>query len=118
MRKGDKLKGFSVEPSRNGMNAKKTAFKGWRLPDVGPAPDLAKVKFGEPIKLFNGKDLTGWKLINQKQANGFKVVDGVLINDPVNEEGKRVNFGNLRTDLFTRRPQKSFLSEFGVNANN
>ena len=75
-----------------------TKFNGWKLPDPGSAPDLSKVKFGEPITLFNGKDLTGWRLINPKQANGFKVVDGVLVNDPVNKEGQRVNFGNLRTD--------------------
>ncbi|MBT3383973.1 MAG: DUF1080 domain-containing protein [Prolixibacteraceae bacterium] len=97
-RKGDKLEGVLVEPSRDGMGANKTKFKGWKLPDVGPAPDLSKVKYGEPIELFNGKDLTGWKLINPKQANGFKVLDGVLINDPVNETGERVRFGNLRTE--------------------
>jgi hypothetical protein len=97
-RKGDKLEGFSSEPNRDGMGVSTLKFKGWRLPAVPPAPDLSKVKYGEPIKLFNGKDLTGWRLINPKQANGFKVVDGVLVNDPVNPEGQRVNFGNLRTE--------------------
>lgn len=97
-RKGDKLDGVLVEPARNGMSINETNFKGWKLPDIGPAPDLSKVKYGEPIELFNGKDLAGWKLINPNQANGFKVVDGVLINDPVNVEGQRVNFGNLRTE--------------------
>lgn len=98
IRKGDKFSGTLTEPARDGMNLVTTKFKGWRLPDPGPAPDLSQVKYGEPIQLFNGKDLTGWRLINPKQANGFKVVDGVLVNDPVNEEGRRVNFGNLRTD--------------------
>jgi hypothetical protein len=96
--KGDKLEGTMTEPARDGMSVILLKFKGWKLPDPGPAPDLSKVKFGEPIQLFNGKDLTGWKLINPKQANGFKVVDGVLVNDPVNPEGQRVNFGNLRTE--------------------
>lgn len=98
VRKGDKLTGEMSEPARNGMGFSTLKFKGWKLPDPGPAPDLSKVKFGESITLFNGKDLTGWRLINPKQANGFKVVDGVLVNDPVNKEGQRVNFGNLRTD--------------------
>lgn len=98
VRKGDKLTGVLTEPSRDGVGMSKTKFKGWKLPDPGSAPDLSKVKYGEPIQLFNGKDLTGWKLINPKQANGFKVVDGVLVNDPVNPEGQRVNFGNLRTE--------------------
>ncbi len=97
-RKGDKLEGVSSEPQRDGMGVSTLKFKGWRLPAVPPAPDLSKVKYGTPIQLFNGKDLTGWKLINPKQANGFKVVDGNLVNDPVNPEGQRVNFGNLRTE--------------------
>lgn len=97
-RKGDKFTGILTQASRDGMSASETKFKGWKLPDVGEAPDLSKVKYGEAIQIFNGKDLTGWKLINPKQANGFKVVDGVLVNDPVNKEGQRVNFGNLRTE--------------------
>ena len=97
-RKGDKLEGFSSEPNRDGMGVSTLKFKGWRLPPVPAAPDLSKVKYGTPIQLFNGKDLTGWKLINPKQANGFKVIDGNLVNDPVNPEGQRVNFGNLRTE--------------------
>jgi len=98
VRKGDKLTGVLSEPARDGVGINETKFKGWILPDPGSAPDLSKVKYGEPIQLFNGKDLTDWKLINPKQANGFKVVDGVLVNDPVNPEGQRVNFGNLRTE--------------------
>ncbi len=97
-RKGDKLTGTSVEPNRDGMGVSTLKFKGWKLPPVPAAPDLSKVKYGTPIQLFNGKDLTGWKLINPKQANGFKVIDGNLVNDPVNPEGQRVNFGNLRTE--------------------
>ncbi|MCK5730199.1 MAG: DUF1080 domain-containing protein, partial [Draconibacterium sp.] len=97
-RKGGKFTGVLVEPARNGKGVNETKFNGWKLPDVGVAPDLSKVKFGEPIQLFNGKNLDGWKLINPKQTNGFKVVDGVLVNDPVNKDGERVNFGNLRTE--------------------
>jgi hypothetical protein len=62
------------------------------------APDLSKVKYGTPLKLFDGKDLTGWRLINPNQANGFKVINGDLVNDPVNPEGQRLSFGNIRTD--------------------
>ncbi len=97
-RKGEKVTGVMTEPSRDGKMVNTLGFKGWKLPLPLEAPDLKAVKYGEPIKLFNGKDLAGWRLINPKQANGFKVVDGVLVNDPVNEEGERVNFGNLRTD--------------------
>jgi len=44
-----------------------TTFKGKKLPPVPPAPDLNNVKYGEPITLFNGKDLTGWTLTNPEQ---------------------------------------------------
>ena len=63
-----------------------------------PAPDLAKVKFGEPICLFNGKNLDGWELTNPQAANGWSVKDGVLTNSVVQTPGKpHKHFGNLRT---------------------
>lgn len=99
VRDGEKLNGILLTPARNGMRLDTTAFTGTRLPEVGPAPDLSALKYGEPINLFNGTDLTGWRLINEKQANGFKVVDGMLVNDPVQKEGEpHVSYGNLRTE--------------------
>ena len=95
---GDKVFGTLVSPTRDGMNISTQRFTGWKLAVPGPAPDLSKVKYGTPVKLFNGKDLTGWRLINPNQANGFKVENGELINDPVRAEGQRAGFGNLRTD--------------------
>ena len=96
---GDKLDGILLSPRRNSLSVDTTTFSGVKLPPVPPAPDLANLKFGKPISLFNGKDLSGWKLINEKQANGFKVVDGLLVNDPVQPEGgQRVSYGNLRTE--------------------
>ena len=97
-RTGNNLTGTLTTPSRDGMSVSTRKFIGWRLTDPGPAPDLSKVKYGTPIKLFNGKDLTGWRLINPRQANGFKVENGELINDPVSPEGQRISFGNIRTD--------------------
>ena len=95
----DKIKGLLLNPRRSGLGVDSTSFTGKKLPPVPPAPDLSKVKYGEPIVLFNGKDLTGWKLINEKQVNGFKVVDGVLINDPVQTEGQpHISYGNIRTE--------------------
>ena len=97
-RTGDNLTGTLITPSRDGMSVTKRKFVGWRLADPAPAPDLSKVKYGTPVKLFNGKDLTGWRLINPNQANGFKVINGELVNDPVSPEGQRLSFGNIRTD--------------------
>jgi hypothetical protein len=97
-RTGNKLTGTLVSPTRDGMGITTRKFSGWRLAVPGPAPDLSKVRYGAPIRLFNGKDLTGWRLINLNQANGFKVINGELVNDPVSPEGQRLSFGNLRTD--------------------
>ncbi len=95
---GEKLDGVSISPSHDGIGASKLPFTGWKLPDVPPAPDLSKVKYGEPVELFNGKDLSGWRLINPGRPNGFKVVDGVLVNDPVQKAGEHIYYGNLRTE--------------------
>ena len=97
-RSGDMLIGTMINPSRDGMSSSKRIFTGWRLDYPAPAPDLSKVRYGAPINLFNGRDLTGWRLINPNQVNGFKAVNGELRNEPVSPEGQRISFGNLRTD--------------------
>lgn len=95
---GENITGILLSPRRNGLSVDTTLFTGTKLPPVPPAPDLAAVKYGEPVNLFNGKDLSGWKLINEKQVNGFKVIDGTLVNDPVQKEGEaHISYGNLRT---------------------
>ena len=72
-------------------------FTGKRIPPVPPAPDLARVRFGEPISLFNGKDLSGWKTLG-KDPSAWKVVDGILRNDAVQEPGKHKSYANIRTE--------------------
>lgn len=95
----DKITGWLLTPRRNGLGVDSTSWVGIKLPPVPPAPDMANVKFGKPITLFNGKDLAGWKLINEKQVNGFKVVNGILVTDPVQTEGSpHISYGNLRTE--------------------
>jgi len=93
---GDSLTGSTVKTKENGKPFGQAEFTGKRLPAIPATPDLAKVKFGEPISLFNGKDLTGWRLIKADDMNGWSVEDGALINRVVKEPGK--HFGNLRTD--------------------
>lgn len=72
--------------------------EGMRIPPLPPKPNLSKVKFGGPIELFNGKDLAGWKLSNARQLNGWKAVDGVLVNESPKETFEPFSrYGNLRT---------------------
>jgi hypothetical protein len=93
------ISGTMTMPNRNGMGLKMESFKGTLLPDAPSTPDLGSVKYGSPIQLFNGKDLSGWKLIGNKRKNGFKAVNGELVNDPVQpDDGGHVYYGNLRTE--------------------
>ena len=55
-------------------------FTGKRTPPLPKQPDLSKVKFGAPIPLFNGKDLTGWRPHESDKINGWSVRDGVMVN--------------------------------------
>jgi hypothetical protein len=99
VKNGDKIDGILLSPRRNGLSVDTSTFTGTKLPPPPPAPDLTKVKFGTPLNLFDGKDLAGWKLINEKQKNGWSVVDGVMVNDPVQTEGApHISYGNIRTE--------------------
>lgn len=81
------------------LSGTKAKFTGKRTPPLPAAPDLAKVKYGAPISLFNGKDLTGWRLTDPKATSGWSVIDGVLNNNPAQEKGQpHKRYGNLRTD--------------------
>lgn len=95
---GDNLKLTTATVSDDGKPAGRAAeFTGKRIPPLPQAPVLAKVKFGEPISIFNGKDLAGWKTMG-KAPNGWKVADGILSNDAKQEPGKHVSYANLRTE--------------------
>jgi hypothetical protein len=99
VKSGDKIKGVLLNPKSDGLGVDTTTFVGTKLPAPPAAPDLSKVKFGEPITLFNGKDLAGWKLINENNTSGWSVKEGVLSNNPVQVEGQpHINYGNLRTE--------------------
>jgi 3-keto-disaccharide hydrolase len=96
---GDDLELTQLQGRHNGHGILREEFTGHRIPPVPPAPDLSQVEFGNPIKLFNGENLDGWRLTDPHAVNGWSVEDGVLINRPVQEEGApHKNYGNLRTD--------------------
>ena len=64
-----------------------------------PRPDMAGIQFGEPITLFNGRDLSGWKLQPHDAENGWRVANGELINEtPKTDFSAYGEFGNLRTE--------------------
>ena len=63
------------------------------------APDLSKVRFGRPVSLFNGKDLTGWRPHEADKINGWSVKDGCLVNStPKTDFSATGAYANLRTE--------------------
>ena len=94
----DRIKGNAFFPNENGIGLESATFTGKRIPPPGNAPDLEAIQYGKPVKLFNGKNLDGWQLLNPHAANGWMVEKGVLVNKPVQKEGEeRIHYGNLRT---------------------
>ena len=95
---GDTLKLTQSQPRRNGNGIEEREFTGKRIPPLPGKPELAKVKFATPVVLFDGKNLEAWKLTNPGAKSGWSIENGVLVNKPVQQEGKpHVNYGNLRT---------------------
>jgi hypothetical protein len=67
---GDNLKLVTAKARPDGSEFGRAEFTGKRTPPLPPRPDLSKVKFGAPIALFNGKDLSGWQPLNPNAAMG------------------------------------------------
>jgi hypothetical protein len=96
---GDDMTLSSRMPRASGSSTEST-FHGKRLPDPGPAPDLSQVKFGPPIVLFDGKDLGGWRPVEEGAFNGWSARDGLLVNTQEKPApgGRKKSYANLRTD--------------------
>ncbi len=94
---GDNMKLTTSTVDDGGKERGRANFTGKRIPPLPAAPDLAKVKFGEPIALFNGKDLTGWKVMGTAPS-AWKVEGRLLRNDAVQEPGKHQTYANIRTE--------------------
>ncbi len=94
----NRLEGVATFPSRNGIGVETVSFTGKRIPPVGEVPKLKKSMFGDPVKLFSGKELKGWELAEKGVVSGWKAVDGMMVNDPVQKHGEaHIRYGNLRT---------------------
>ena len=94
----EQLEGSAFFPNQDGIGVEEVKFRGKKLPTPGEAPSLRRIAYANPIPLFNGKNLEGWELTNPSAANGWKVIDGALVNDPVQRAGEEhIHYGNLRT---------------------
>jgi hypothetical protein len=100
-----RLDGDVLKLTRSTLNNAGTAMErepvsGRLIPALPPVPDLSRVRWGEPVSLLNGRDLSGWRLIEAKAENGWSVSNGTLSNRPtthvVGQKSRRL--GNLRTE--------------------
>jgi hypothetical protein len=94
---GDSMSLRTWRESADGKVRGTASFTGKRIPPLPAAPDLGSVKYGDPISLFNGKDLSGWEVMNLSVPNGWSVRDGILANDAKQEPGKHISYANIRT---------------------
>jgi hypothetical protein len=72
-----KLVGAKFEGSTNGEDGATLKWSGARAPALNTK---AEPKWGAPVQLFNGKDLTGWKLRSEKGKGCWSVEDGEMTN--------------------------------------
>jgi len=74
-REGDELRGVHTGPDG------RIDFVGRRAPVIQDQDD-GSWKRGKPVKLFNGKDLGGWRAMIPGKELGWKARDGLLTNMP------------------------------------
>ncbi|HPG07997.1 MAG TPA: DUF1080 domain-containing protein [Saprospiraceae bacterium] len=95
---GETLNGVRYFPRTDGTRVERASFYGKKLPADPPAPDLAKVKFGPAINLLDQNSLKGWEIMGDDVTSGWSVANGVLTNNPVqNDPNHHIHYGNLRT---------------------
>ncbi len=94
----DRIEGKANFPQRNGIGVETVSFSGKRIPPETEPPKLKKSMYGEAIELFNGRDLDNWELAGEGVVSGWKAIDGVMVNNPVQKEGEgHIPYGNLCT---------------------
>lgn len=71
---GERLEGTTIDAA--GQTLKWTAVRAAKL-ERKSAP-----KWGNPITLFNGRDLSGWKVRDASKAGAWRVSDGLMENTP------------------------------------
>ena len=74
-----KLVGDTLEGTTLGPDGAALKWTGVRAPAVGPD---TQVTWGDPVELFNGTDLSGWKPRTTAKPGCWSVVDGTLTLTP------------------------------------
>jgi hypothetical protein len=72
-----KLSGDTLSGSVNAPDGGTWTWTGVRAPEM---KSKKEPKWGKPIELFNGKDLTGWHMTDPNSSNPWKVENGNLVS--------------------------------------
>jgi hypothetical protein len=72
-----KLVGKALGGTTTGQDGTPWQWTGERAPELRRKSDP---KWGKPVHLFNGKDLSGWKASDPKSTTAWKVENGTLVS--------------------------------------
>jgi hypothetical protein len=72
------LKGKNLEGTMSGPEGKPLKWTAVRAPKL----DRKSARWRKPITLFDGRDLSAWRVRDQKKAGSWRVADGVMQNSP------------------------------------
>ncbi len=98
---GDRLVGTGTTARGDTFN-----FTGDRAPDRLEGSDR-EVEWGEPVELFNGKDMTGWEVIGTRESK-WKVEDGIMVNEDSGANIRTVGeFRDFKLHIEFKIPPKS-----------
>ena len=102
----------TLSPAGDKLTGTTKSEEGAELTWVGlRAPALPKpknVKWGTPIELFNGNDLTGWEPKDPEGPNGWKAVNHVLENEmPSSDIRTEKEFNDFKLHVEFNCPSKS-----------
>ena len=100
-----RLKNGAIQGETTDEQGDTVTWKGVRAPSLKRDQ---KPKWGEPIELFNGKDLTGWLPLLPDVKNGWVVKDGVLYNaEPGQNIATKQKFDDFKLHAEFRYPKGS-----------
>ena len=100
-----KLEGDALRGETTDVACKRITWDARRAPSLTRA---APPQWAEPIELFNGRDLAGWKPRWAERASGWAIRDGLLVNaKPGNDLLTDRTFTDFKLVAEFRYPRKS-----------
>jgi hypothetical protein len=100
-----KLDGENLTGTAPNDAGKLVPWEGHRAPSLVRAHEP---KWGQPVELFNGRDLSGWKPRHASSKNGWEPHDGALVNaSPGNDLLTENKFNDFKLHAEFRYPKGS-----------